>query len=455
MSIALFVNAFLPIDEIASVLRRGGLDILSINLDSQLTAARIASDVAKAILVIPGQGVVSIGEQTALVRKLLGPEPFLILCTAEPTTIDRRLLIQCGASEIITPQAWSAGYVAERILGELILEGDVQPCRFGTLQGATDEMQQLYHHIQKIAPLSEPILILGETGTGKELVAREIHKHSGRAAQFLAINCPELGPELLGSELFGHERGAFTGAVQARKGLLVEAGKGTVFLDEIGDLDQTAQAKLLRVLENHQVRPVGSNKWFDVQARIVLATNRNLREDCIEGKFRSDLYERIQGFTLELAPLRERKADIPLLVHHFIREYSTEYPAQISVPAGALDCLFHYDWPGNVRELRSVVRKAAAYSDNAGNISAVYLQEVIRNREGTRPRHSVTFDPAVDSWRDLLYRTQMIYFKAVLAEAGGNKDAAAKLAGLSRSQFYEKLREMEKTKANPETKLAK
>jgi DNA-binding NtrC family response regulator len=302
----------------------------------------------------------------------------------------------------------------------------------------------LYQHIQKVAPLSEPVLILGETGTGKELVAREIHNRSGRPTdRFLPINCAELSSDLLGSELFGHERGAFTNANQARIGLLSEAGEGTVFLDEIGDLDLNAQAKLLRVIENKEIRPVGSNKWLKFRARIVLATNRNLEENCAEAKFRKDLYERIRGFTLELPPLRERRADISLLAYHFVEEYDDQYGGKRKIPEGALECLFRHDWPGNVRELRSIIRKASAYADNSGRISTSILQDAVRGRDSIRPKHYIIFDPTTDTWRDLIKRVQEIYFRAVLAETHGDKEAAARISGLSRSHFYEKLKELD------------
>ncbi len=251
MSLGLFANHNFPLDDVISAFRREGIDVFPVRLDSQPQTRGIPASVDKGVLIIPEQGVINVGEQSGLVRKLIGTECFLILCTPEPTAIDRQLLFECGASEIVTPSAWSPSNVTERILAELIIKGYVQPSSFGYLQGATCKMRELYYHIQKVASLSEPILILGETGTGKELVAAEVHKQSERPNPFLPINCPELSPELLGSELFGHERGAFTGAIQSRKGLLVEAGKGTIFLDEIGDLDTSAQAKLLRVIENH------------------------------------------------------------------------------------------------------------------------------------------------------------------------------------------------------------
>jgi two-component system response regulator HydG len=443
MAIAVFAQDHFPLDEVTVALRRDGVDASSVKLDLKAAAPTALAGIEKCALIIPEQGVVDIGEQTTFLREAIGAEIPLILCSPVMMASDRRILHECGASEIITPRSWSARHVAERLLAELILQGNVHPSSCGALRGATLNIREMYEHIKKLAPLSEPILILGETGTGKELVAREIHDRSGRPEPFLAINCAELSPELLGSELFGHERGAFTGAAQSRKGLLAAAGNGTVFLDEIGDLDLGAQAKLLRVIQDKQVRPVGSNIWLKFQARVVLATNRNLEQDAGEGKFRNDLFERIRGFSLEMPPLRERRADIPLLVHHFVKEYDHEYPGNLVVPSGSLDCLFRYHWPGNVRELRAVIRRAAAYADDMGRINAVLLQETVRSRDSIRPSHQVTFDPTTDNWRELLKRVQANYFRAVLRETKGNKEAAAKLAGLSRSQFYEKLKELE------------
>ena len=440
MSVALFASSQVPLESIAGVLRRAGLDVLTLSTDGPPGRKAVPDSVEKVVLILQQQGVVDTGEQTATVREAIGAGRRLIVCAPQPTKADREVLLDCGASEIITPQLRAAGHVAERVLAQLILEGDVTPNASGRLRGATKGMRALYAHIRKVAPLSEPILILGETGTGKELVAREIHDLSGHGGVYLPVNCPEISPELLSSELFGHEKGAFTGADRARVGLIAAAGEGTVFLDEIGDLDLQSQAKLLRVLEDHKVRRVGSNHLDEVHARIVLATNRNLQDACAAGKFRHDLFERIRGFILELPPLRERKADLLLLSQHFVEEYNKEYKTNLRLPAGGLDALFRYDWPGNVRELRAVIRKAAAYADSTGNISPLILQESVRGREMTVSTNVVPFDPAVDSWRDLVSRAQATYFRAVLQQTGGNKEEAIKLSGLSRSQFFEKLR---------------
>jgi len=329
-------------------------------------------------------------------------------------------------------------------LGQIILRGDVAPSEYGALRGATAKVREIYSHIERLAPLSESILIVGETGTGKELVAKELHNRSGRPDPYIPVNCPEIQPDLLSSELFGHEKGAFTGADKTRVGLIASAGKGTVFLDEIGDLDLQSQAKLLRVLEDRKVRKVGANRFEDVHARIILATNRNLQESCAEGKFRLDLYERIRGFTLELPPLRERKADIPILANHFVNEFNEEYKASNQIPPGNFDCLFNYDWPGNIRELRAVIRKATAYSDLSGQISSLILQESLRRPQTSTAQNAVPFDPAIDKWHELQQRAQRIYFRALLAHTNGNRESAIKLSGLSKSQFFEKLKNLSK-----------
>jgi len=360
-----------------------------------------------------------------------------------PFPANRDAIMEMGADDIISPVARTVAQIAERILAQMVLDGDIQPRNCGLLYGATQPMRELFRQLEILAPLDEPLLILGETGTGKELIAKEVHNRSGRPNDCLAINCAELSPELLASELFGHERGAFTGAVQTRKGLIIEAGEGTILLDEIGDLDLHAQAKLLRVLEEKKVRRVGGNRWENIEARILLATNHDLEEDSRAGRFRPDLLERVRGFTLQSPPLRERKADIPLLVETFVTDYEQEYDCQLEIPRGAVDGLFRHNWPGNVRELRSAVRRAAAYADKDGLISSIMLQDAARRLHLVGLKNSIEFDPSSDTWRDVQKHAQASYFRAILAHAKGNRDVAIKLSGLSKSRFYEKLKESE------------
>lgn len=444
MSVGLFATAKLPLSDIAAALRREGLKVPFFVLESELSGEALPGPLSKGILVTNEQGVVSVGEQTERVREIIGEDAQLILCAPQPTNPDRKLLMECGASEIISPRSWAVEHICERVLGQLIADGDVPPFACGEMYGATKRMRDLYWHIETVASLSEPILILGETGTGKELVAKEIHNRSRGQEPYLPVNCPELNPELMSSELFGHEKGAFTGADRARVGLIVAAGRGTVFLDEIGDLDLRSQAKLLRVLEEQRVRRVGANKFEDVQARIILATNHDLQKACDEGNFRRDLFERIRGFSLELPPLRARRADIPVLVKHFVQQYNDDYRQEVKIPPASLDQMFHYDWPGNVRELRAVVRKAAAYADRDGHMNSLMLQESIRPRRTQIGQHMIPFNPAVDTWRDLQNRAQTVYFNALLIQTNGNREAAIKLSGLSKSQFFEKIKDVSK-----------
>lgn len=402
---------------------------------------RLPKEIDRAVLVLPGREVIEIGEEVSHLREALGPGIQLLVCCPQLTPIDRRAVHECGASALVAPRSWDGKAVAERVLGDLILAGDVTPFRCGDLWGGTAVLQDLYRQIETVAPLHETVLILGETGTGKERVAQEIHRRSGRPGDLIAVNSAEFTAELLASELFGHERGAFSGAERQRTGLLVAAGEGTFFLDEIGDLTPAAQAKLLRVLEERKVRPVGGNRWEPVRARLVLATRRDL-EAASEEQFRRDLYERLRGFTLRLPPLRERRADLPLLLQSFLDEYNREYPGARKVPAGVLDSLFRYTWPGNVRELRLAVRQAAAYASD-GTISALHLLEAVQRQfPQAEPEHSVRFDPAQETWRQVSDRVRARYFRAVLAETDGNKERAAERAGISRSQLYEILKNL-------------
>jgi two-component system, NtrC family, response regulator HydG len=398
----------------------------------------------RVIAILPGVSVLDLGEHVAQIREDLRVQLPILVCCQQLTPADRQRIIKCGASAIVAPKAWDAASVAERVLGELIASGDVKQRRSGEIWGGTAAMQELYRKIETLAPLAETVLILGETGTGKERVAQELHLRSRRPGKLFAVNCAEFTAELLSSELFGHERGAFSGADRKREGLLVAAGEGTFFLDEIGDLAPAAQAKLLRVVEERQVRPVGANHFEPVRARLILATRRNL-EEAADEQFRRDLYERLRGFTLRVPALRERRADLPLLVKCFVDEYNAKYSRECTVPEQVLDSLFRHSWPGNVRELRAAVFEAATYAPNAkGPISAVHLLDAVQRRTTFGENsHSVSFDPSNDTWRQVHDRARAKYFRAVLAECGGNKDVAMHRTGLGRSQFYEILKTLD------------
>lgn len=410
-----------------------------------------------AVLVSPEASVVPLGDALDRFRSRLAPETPVLLCAPQAGARDRQFLIDQGARKVIEPATWSDEGVAERILGELLGEGKIQPSSCGSLVGGTPEMGTLYGQIARLAPIKDPVLILGETGAGKGVVAEEIHRQSSRPGKLLAINVAAMSPELMASDLFGHERGAFTGATTRRKGLLTRAGDGTVFLDEIGELDPASQTKLLRVLEDFRVRPVGANDWQPVSARILLATNRDLEADCSAGRFRQDLYERIRGLPLEIPPLRRHKADIPLLVEHFLDVVNRERGTNHTLPYGAVDVLFRHDWPGNVRELLLAVRQAAIFASGPdGPISKEHLRAAVRRRpqrpaaEPNAPgvtasaaeptAGSVTIDPEKHTLRDARDRAEVVYLKRALELAGGKPAAACKLADMSTSQFYALLR---------------
>ncbi len=253
---------------------------------------------------------------------------------------------------------------------------------FSNIVARSVEMQRIMNEIVKIADARSNVLILGETGTGKELISRAIHFNSNRADKpFIPINCSAIPEALLESELFGHLRGAFTGAITTKKGLFEEANGGTAFLDEIGDLSIGLQSKLLRVLEDQQIRPVGGTHSIKVDLRFVAATNKDIITAVREGTFREDLFYRINVITIKLPPLRERRDDIELLTRHFLQKFSRELGKTAAFIDGiALDILKAYNWPGNIRELQNIIERAILISDD-GTISKEHLPESVRGEQ--------------------------------------------------------------------------
>ncbi len=256
-------------------------------------------------------------------------------------------------------------------------QGGAIPMQYGMV-GASPQMKQVYALLDKIVSSQVAVLIQGETGTGKELVARALHQYGSRKDKpFLAENCAAVPPDLLESELFGHKKGSFTGAIADRPGHFAAANGGTVFLDEIGDMPVSMQAKLLRVLQEGEVRPVGSNKVIHVDVRIVAATNKDLKAMCRAGTFREDLYFRLAVVTVQLPPLRERKGDVPHLVRFLLQHVGKEMGRVATVTPEAMAMLERWRWPGNVRELENEIRRAMALS--SGPIGPAELSDVARN----------------------------------------------------------------------------
>ena len=256
-------------------------------------------------------------------------------------------------------------------------QGGAIPMQYGMV-GASPQMKQVYSLLDKIVTSQVAVLIQGETGTGKELVARALHQYGSRKDKpFLAENCAAVPPDLLESELFGHKKGSFTGAIADRPGHFAAANGGTVFLDEIGDMPVSMQAKLLRVLQEGEVRPVGSNKVIHVDVRIVAATNKDLKSMCRAGTFREDLYFRLAVVTVQLPPLRERKGDVPHLVRFLLQHVGKDMGRVATVTPEAMAMLERWRWPGNVRELENEIRRAMALS--SGPIGPAELSDVARN----------------------------------------------------------------------------
>jgi DNA-binding NtrC family response regulator len=296
-------------------------------------------------------------------------------------------------------------------------------------------MKEMFDLVRRVARTDAAILIRGETGTGKELVARAIHDLSPRARRpFLAVNCATLTPELLASELFGHVRGAFTGAVRDHKGLFARADGGTIFLDEVAEISNDIQARLLRVLQEKTFVPLGAAEPVSADVRIVSATHKALRREVEEGRFRADLMFRIRVVPLFLPPLRDRAGDVEALTWHFVEEMNKEGHRRVEeIEDEALEALLAHDWPGNVRELRNVVQYAFA----VGEGPALRVSELPPELRGEGPPPERGSDANVDS-PELRERVRLL---DALDRAGGKKADAAKLLGMSRSTLWRKMRE--------------
>jgi transcriptional regulator with GAF, ATPase, and Fis domain len=311
----------------------------------------------------------------------------------------------------------------------------------GILSGCA-EMQKIFGVVEKVARTRSTVLILGESGTGKELIAKAIHSVSGRTGRLVPVNCGAIPEDILESELFGHEKGAFTGAVSSRVGRFQLADNGTIFLDEIGEMSPKLQVKLLRVLQERKVDPVGSTRSVDVDVRVIAATNKDLAEEVKAGRFREDLFYRLQVVPVTLPALREREGDVELLAQHFLRRHAEELcRPELAFSEDALRLLSDYSWPGNIRELENLVERVAILSDGE-SINAGQLPDFVRGSGRTAiieredfvlPMLGVNFNALVDNYENKLIAT-------ALAQTGGNKKAAAKLLGLNRTTLVEKIK---------------
>jgi DNA-binding NtrC family response regulator len=294
--------------------------------------------------------------------------------------------------------------------------------------GVSPSMVEIYKTVSHVAPTDVTVIVEGETGTGKDLVGRMIHRFSRRASQpFVPVDCGAIAPTLLESELFGAMRGAFTGADRDRVGVFEAANRGTVFLDEIGDIELNFQLALLRFLENHEIRPVGASRSKEVDVRVIAATNRDLQRMVEDGKFRQDLWHRLNVVRIVMPPLRERRGDIPLLARFFLNKFNGRYNRDVKLTDSGLKALQDYTWPGNVRQLQHVVERLTVLSDRIDAGSVHQALTVMESRE--KPVETLA-----DAEEDQIRR--------VLAATGGNKSKAAQILGIERKTLYRKLEKM-------------
>ena len=319
---------------------------------------------------------------------------------------------------------------AEASRGEL--EDEVEPEELPETEmiGSSRGMVEIYKTVSQVAPTDATVLIEGETGTGKELIARMVHRFSARANQaFVPVDCASIAPSLLESELFGAMRGAFTGADRDRVGVFEAAHKGTVFLDEIGEIELNFQLKLLRFLQEREVRPVGASRSKVVDVRVVAATNRDLQKMVDEGKFRQDLWFRLNVIRLVLPPLRERRGDVPLLARFFAVKYNARYSRDAKLTDSGLKALEEHTWPGNVRQLQHLIERLTILAPNE-RIDGEAVRDALAAME---PR-----DHSVETLAD----AESEQIRKVLAATGGNKSRAAQILGIERKTLYRKLERM-------------
>jgi DNA-binding NtrC family response regulator len=383
------------------------------------------------------------------------PEIIAIVITGYGTVKDAVESIKRGAADFITKpfQFDALLHVLRSALEQRRLKSEnaylrsqlEDRYRIDGLIGRSRVMRELFQLLETVAATSSTVLITGETGTGKELAARAIHHNSPRRTnRFVALNCSAIPETLLEAELFGHVRGAFTGAVGARQGRLEQAHKGTLFLDEVGTMSPALQAKLLRVLQEREFEPVGDSHTVKIDVRVIAATHSDLAKMVADGTFREDLYYRLNVIPVKLPPLRERREDIPLLVQHFLQKLSSESGrATVTISQDALRRLMAYHWPGNIRQLENAIERALAFSQGRSQIDVQDLTSDIQDQAGATEASEVWFpDDGLDFGR-YIETIELALIRRSLERTQGNKRQAAKLLNLKRTTLIEKLKRLE------------
>jgi two-component system response regulator HydG len=373
------------------------------------------------------------------------PDAEIIVTTSTGTVLSAVQAMKAGAYDYVTKPfgmeelklllARVSDQFKVKIERRMLAEQNKSTRGLGSIIGRAPEMEKLYRIIGKAAHTAHPVLILGESGTGKEMVARAIHNCGPfRDKPFVPVDCGSLVPTLIESELFGYVKGAFTGAVQSKPGLLAIAEGGTVFLDEVGELPVDLQAKMLRALQEREIRPVGSTKLVPINVRIVAATNRDLEQAVTQGTFRRDLYFRLNVLSLRVPPLRERRQDIPVLASHVLERLSRSSGQRYEFSGDAMKALLVYDWPGNVRELENCVERCCAM--NSGPVIHIADLPSCITGVGKRLVHGVP-ETRIVSMADL--EKQAIL--GAIAQLNGDKLMAAQLLGIGKTTLYRKLKD--------------
>jgi DNA-binding NtrC family response regulator len=383
------------------------------------------------------------------------PEIIAIVITGYGTVKDAVEAIKQGAADFITKpfQFDALLHVLRSALEQRRLKSEnaylrsqlEDRYRIDGLVGRSRIMRELFQLLETVAATSSTVLITGETGTGKELAARAIHHNSPRRAnRFVALNCSAIPETLLEAELFGHVRGAFTGAVGARQGRLEQAHKGTLFLDEVGTMSPALQAKLLRVLQEREFERVGDSHTVKIDVRVIAATHSDLTKMVAEGAFREDLFYRLNVIPVKLPPLRERREDIPLLVQHFLQKLAAESGrSAVTISQDALRRLMAYHWPGNIRQLENAIERALAFSQGRSQIDVHDLTSDIQDQTGRSDSSEVWFpDDGLDFAR-YIETIELALIRQSLERTQGNKRQAAKLLNLKRTTLIEKLKRLE------------
>jgi len=375
--------------------------------------------------------------------------PLLLLITAFATVRQAVSALQKGADDFLTKPLDLEHLIlsVKRLLQQRDLQNEVKQLRQwqqdgpAGLIGKSRVMRHLYNQIERVASAEGAVLIMGESGTGKELVARAIHQKNSRSQQpFIAVNCAGVPAELMESEFFGHAAGAFTGAKSKRSGLFNEANGGTLLLDEIAEMPLLLQAKLLRVLQEGLIRPVGSDKEYAIDVRILAATHQNLEAKVESGEFRADLFYRLETFSLSVPPLRERGDDIELLSLFYLRKLQKKQGRAISdISKDALDCLYQYAFPGNVRELQNAIERAYTFAQGS-----VIEPEDLPPRILQQQASIVGSESEINCSWPTLHQMQQSYVRQVLENTKGNKQKAAKLLGITRRTLYRWLENLER-----------